>query len=181
MSPADTMTRLFADHGDAVAGYLLRLTDDVQEAEDLMQETMLRALKDPRTERRSSDHQRAWLHVVARNLAIDRLRSAYHRREYSDDADPPASAASATATSATATPGDPGWAEEVLDRWLISEALASISPAHREVIVRGYYWDESVAQIADDLGIPAGTVKSRMHHGMRALRIALEERGVTSR
>ena len=62
---------------------------------------------------------------------------------------------------------------------LIEEALASLSTDHRTVIVRAYYGGLPVAEIAHELDIPAGTVKSRLHYGLRALRLALQEKGVT--
>ncbi len=61
----------------------------------------------------------------------------------------------------------------------MEEALAGLSVEHRAVIVRAYYGGRSVAGIAEELGIPEGTVKSRLHYGLRALRLALQEKGVT--
>jgi len=67
----------------------------------------------------------------------------------------------------------------VLDRWLIADALAALSPEHREVIAAAYYEGRSVAEIAGILHIPEGTVKSRLHYGLRGLRLALQEKGVS--
>ena len=103
--------------------------------------------------------------TVARHLAVDEFRSARHRREYGTDTPP---------EQAT---GDE--AERAVDSWVIADALARLSIDHREVIVRAYYRGLSTQQIANELTIPEGTVKSRMHYGMRALRSALQEMGVT--
>jgi RNA polymerase sigma-70 factor (ECF subfamily) len=62
---------------------------------------------------------------------------------------------------------------------LVSDSLAQLSDDHRQVIVRAYYGRRTVTDIAKELDIPAGTVKSRLHYGMRALKLALQERGVT--
>ena len=62
---------------------------------------------------------------------------------------------------------------------LIADALAQLEPEHREVITRAYYRGESVDELAAALGVPADAVKSRMHHGLRAFRHALQENGVT--
>ena len=62
---------------------------------------------------------------------------------------------------------------------LIEEALASLSVEHRVVVIRAYFGARSIAEIAEELAIPEGTVKSRLHYGLRALRLALQERGVT--
>ena len=69
--------------------------------------------------------------------------------------------------------------DALFDAILIEEALASLSEDHRRVIVTTYYGGRSVAQAAHELDIPEGTVKSRLHYGLRALRLALQERGVT--
>ena len=66
-----------------------------------------------------------------------------------------------------------------MDRLLLSGALAQLSAEHRAVIRRSYYQGWSVAQIAADLDIAEGTVKSRLHYAVRALRLNLQEMGVT--
>lgn len=75
-------------------------------------------------------------------------------------------------------------AEDELERALrlmtISDALDDLTDAHREVIVETYLKGRTVNEAAETLGIPAGTVRSRIFYGLRALKIALEERGVTS-
>ena len=65
-----------------------------------------------------------------------------------------------------------------LDRSLIGDALARLSPQHRAVIRRSYYLGWTTARIADDLHIADDTVKARLHHAMRALRLTLQEMGV---
>ena len=65
-----------------------------------------------------------------------------------------------------------------VDKWVLSDALKSLSSDHRTVIVRAYYLGQTVADIAQQEQIPEGTVKSRLHYALRALRIALQERGV---
>src|SRR6267154_1601995 len=64
------------------------------------------------------------------------------------------------------------------DKWILSDALLSLSLDHRTAIVRAYYLGQTVADIAQQEQIPEGTVKSRLHYALRALRIALQERGV---
>ncbi len=66
-----------------------------------------------------------------------------------------------------------------LDRLLISEAMAQLSTEHRAVVRRSYYLRWTTAQIAADLGIAEGTVKSTLHYALRALRLTLQEMGVT--
>jgi RNA polymerase sigma-70 factor (ECF subfamily) len=69
--------------------------------------------------------------------------------------------------------------DTLFEAMLIEEALASLSIEHRTVIVRAYYGGLPIAEIAAELDIPPGTVKSRLHYGLRALRLALQEKGVT--
>lgn len=66
----------------------------------------------------------------------------------------------------------------VLQSWVVAEALASLRPDHREVLVATYYRGRSVAEAAATLGIPAGTVKSRTFYALKALKLALQERGL---
>ena len=66
-----------------------------------------------------------------------------------------------------------------LDRSLMGDALARLSPQHLAVIRRSYYLGWTTARIADDLHIADDTMKSRLHHAMRALRLTLQGMGVT--
>lgn len=152
-------------HAAELWRFALRLTRDPHVAEDVVQESLLRAWRDPHLTTRTEAQARAWLFTVVRNLVVDRWRSAAHRHEV-----------------AGVEPHDAGEADrtgEVLDRWLIAEALGGLSPAHRRVVAAAYYEGRTVPQIAAELRVPEGTVKSRLHYGLRSLRLALQEKGVT--
>jgi RNA polymerase sigma-70 factor (ECF subfamily) len=69
---------------------------------------------------------------------------------------------------------DPGL-EQVLDRELISAALQHLSPAHRTMIVETFYNGGSLAAVANELGIPHGTARSRLHYALLAMRHQLDE------
>jgi RNA polymerase sigma-70 factor (ECF subfamily) len=69
--------------------------------------------------------------------------------------------------------------DQALLSWEVAEALGTLSDDHRAVLVETYYRGRTVAEAAEVLGIPAGTVKSRAFYALRALRLALEERGIT--
>jgi RNA polymerase sigma-70 factor, ECF subfamily len=160
------MRALHEDHAAALWSYALRLTSgDRAQAEDLVQETLLRAWKHPRVLDQSQRSARAWLFTVARRIAIDGWRSAAARSEVSTD-EPPE----------VPLPDD---TDRALQGWLVAEALGELSAAHREVLVLCFFQGFSVADAAARLGVAPGTVKSRTHYGLRALRLALEERGVT--
>jgi RNA polymerase sigma-70 factor (ECF subfamily) len=70
-------------------------------------------------------------------------------------------------------------AERAVEAWTVAEALGRLSQAHREVVVECFYQGRSVAEAAHKLGLPVGTVRSRAHYGLRSLRAALDEMGVT--
>ena len=72
----------------------------------------------------------------------------------------------------------PDATDALFEAILIEEALAALSADHRAVVIRAYFGALTVAEIADELDIPQGTVKSRLHYGLRALRLALQEKGV---
>lgn len=156
---------LHEQHGRDLLRYVHRHTGDMQLAEDIVQETLARAWKDPRVLEGSLERIRPWLFTVARNLVIDDQRRARNRHERTVG-DLPDAVSSDDTNSA-------------LDRMLISEALESLTPDHRTVVIDAYYLGRTVTDIAARLQIPEGTVKSRLHYGLRALRLALQERGVT--
>jgi RNA polymerase sigma-70 factor (ECF subfamily) len=169
MADDDTalLRALHDEHAAAIWRYVMRLTGDSAFAEDIVQETLLRAWRRPSVLDQSASSARAWLFTVARNLVIDDRRSARARHEFGADPLPERVAADQT--------------DAVLDSWLVADALAGLSPEHRAVIVCAYYQGRSVAETAVALDIPAGTVKSRLHYALRAMRLALQEQGVTGR
>ncbi|HEX2285748.1 MAG TPA: sigma-70 family RNA polymerase sigma factor [Mycobacterium sp.] len=152
-------------HSQALLRYVLRLTrGDMPFAEDVVQESLLRLWRKPEVLEQPSESVRAWLFTVARNLVIDDRRSARYARELQTDDVPERPSVDAIGPA--------------FDKWILSDALKSLSPDHRNAIVRAYYLGQTVADIAQQEQIPEGTVKSRLHYALRALRIALQERGV---
>jgi RNA polymerase sigma-70 factor (ECF subfamily) len=141
---------------------------DRQHAEDIVQETFLRLWQNPPVLAETRTSVRAWLFTVASRIVIDRWRRA-RLVEVSDDG-------AATLLAATSLSDDE--MDQVLTRWLVHDALNSLSPNHRAVIIEMYYRGQSLADTARALGVPVGTVQSRRHYAIRALRLALEERGL---
>lgn len=158
------MRALYAEHAGPLLRYALRMTNgDRQRAEDIVQETLLRAWMHP--EAISERPARPWLFAVARNLAVDAHRARRAR--------PPEVAEGALEVLPV-----PDEADRVLESWAVADALSALRPEHRQVLVETYYLGRSVAEAALVLGIPAGTVKSRTFYALRALKLALEERGL---
>jgi RNA polymerase sigma-70 factor (ECF subfamily) len=164
---AELLRAMFAEHGDALYTHALRLASgDRQRAEDLVQETLLRAWRHPEALDPDRGSVRAWLFTTARNLAIDSWRRRSVRvGEVVTDVVPESPSDDET--------------DRTVEAWLIAEALARLSAVHREVLVECFYQGRSVAEAAVRLGVPPGTVKSRTHYALRSLRLVLEEMGVT--
>ncbi len=170
---AAMMRVLYDEHAGALWRYALRLTGDAARAEDVVQETLLRAWRHPEVTTDPDRPVRPWLYTVARNLVIDDRRSARFRNE-TDTPD-----METVADNHSRAAAGPDEVDSALDRLLISTALSELSEDHRAVIKRAYYQGMSTAQIASDLQIAEGTVKSRLHYAVRALRLNLQEMGVT--
>lgn len=162
---AEALRALSDAHATALWRYVVHLTGDTSGADDIVQETLLRAWRTPAIIGQKPEGTRSWLITVARNLVIDEFRSARKRHELTTDTLPERAERDRT--------------DALFETLLVEEALTSLSFDHRAVIVHSYYGGRSIAETAAELGIPEGTVKSRLHYGLRALRLALQEKGVT--
>jgi RNA polymerase sigma-70 factor, ECF subfamily len=148
-----------------LVGFVLPFVNgDVQAAEDVVQETMLRGWQ--HSEELRPESVGSWLHAVARNIAI----SAYRRHRTRPQEVP---------FDESMLPFTDDGLDRMFDAWLVATALNSISPEHRAVIVELFYRRRPVAEVAELLAIPEGTVRSRCFYGLRALRKELEKQGVT--
>jgi RNA polymerase sigma-70 factor (ECF subfamily) len=166
---ADAQLRqLYDAHAGVLLAYAVRLTEgDRARAEDLVQETLLRAWRNLEALDDATRPVRPWLFTVLQRLAIDAHRARRARPQEVGDA------------VLAAIPGLDE-VEQSLDRIVVTDALWSLSPEHRAVLVETYYRGRSVAEAASVLGVPPGTVKSRCYYALRALSLALAERGVTT-
>lgn len=163
---AEATAELYRNYYEPLLAFTTRLTaGDRHWAEDVVQDTLLRAWRDhDRLDDRAGSLM-PWLATVARRLVVDGHRRRTARPREVGEAP----------LRAVAVP-DPS--DELLRTVLVAEALRSLSVAHREVLVETLLRDQTVSHAADVLGIPVGTAKSRIFHGMRALRQVLEGMGV---
>jgi RNA polymerase sigma-70 factor (ECF subfamily) len=158
---------LWDEHAAAVRVLALRLTGgDHAGADDLVQETLLRAWRHPEALDPARGPLRPWLFTVARRLALDARRARQARPQ------------EVPADVLERLVGEDD-VERRLESWLVADALGDLTPAHREVLVQTYFTGHTVAEAAAALRVPAGTVKSRTYYALRALKLALQERGVT--
>jgi RNA polymerase sigma-70 factor (ECF subfamily) len=163
--PADTdaaIRQLYCRHADALHFYVERFCPDHASADDIVQETFIRAWR--HLPRLAADDRpiRPWLFRVARNLLIDADRAARARPAVSQT--PPDEDGQTDAGL-----------DQVLDRELVSAALQRLSPAHQAVLVEAFYNGNSLLGVARELGIPHGTARSRLHYALQALRQQLPD------
>jgi RNA polymerase sigma-70 factor (ECF subfamily) len=157
---------LYAEHGTALLTYAARRLDhDWYRAQDLVQETAVRAWRHGPSLVLSPEGIRPWLFRVLRNLVIDEHRARAARPPVPHQLDD------------VAIPvGDD--TDRVLTAQVVREALTDLTDQQREILHSMYFHGHSVDHVSDRLGIPHGTVKSRTYYAMRALKRALLARGV---
>jgi RNA polymerase sigma-70 factor (ECF subfamily) len=166
-SERDVMRALHDEHATALWAFAMRLTGgDRVAAEDVVQETLLRAWRSPHSPVFASDQQgsaRGWLYTVARRIVIDDWRSRSVRPE--------------KLVSEVPESGVPDGTEQLIESRLIADALSKLTTEHRAVLLEMFYKRSTVRETAQTLGIAEGTVKSRTHYALRALKLALAEMG----
>ncbi|HXZ62899.1 MAG TPA: sigma-70 family RNA polymerase sigma factor [Acidimicrobiales bacterium] len=152
----------FLAHGGELYGYARRSLGDAGAAEDVVQETFVRAWKARDRFDTNLGTLRTWLFTIARRVVIDHARARAVRQS-----DP--------------FPAEVAVAEDEMERamvaWQVEEAVRRLRPEHREVLVETYYRGRSGREVAEALGVPEGTVRSRLFYALRTLRLTLDEMG----
>jgi RNA polymerase sigma-70 factor (ECF subfamily) len=151
----------YAAHSGELYGFAVRSLGDAGLAEEAVQETFLRAWKAGERFDPEIGSLRTWLFAILRNVVIDLGRARASRPRVAEGGVEPSV--------------EP--LEQALLAWQVEEAMRRIGDQHREILVETYYRGRPYAEVAAELGIPVGTVKSRVYYALRALRIALEEMG----
>ncbi|BCY07219.1 sigma-70 family RNA polymerase sigma factor [Actinoplanes sp. L3-i22] len=156
----ESYTELVVRHRAPVRAYALKLTGNSGTAEDVVQETFLRAWRNRERLAMGAGSIRSWLFTVAHNLAVDVLRGRQVHLVGDDVLD-------------RLQRPVRDHAEMVADSAVLRPALSRLSAEHRAVVFELYYRRSSVAEAARLIGVPPGTVKSRAHNAVRALRADL--------
>ena len=158
---ANAFEALYRRYARPVFGLALRRLGDRMRAEDAVQETFTAVWRSARTYRAERGAGAPWLYAVARNAIVDRSRNR---------SDLPGEVPDAP----TAEPGPQERAEKSYVSWRVHRALEELSPNERDVIELAYYGGLSQSEVADFLGIPLGTVKTRTRSGLGRLADVLE-------
>jgi RNA polymerase sigma-70 factor, ECF subfamily len=138
---------------DAAARLILR---DGELARDAVQEAMIRAWRDlPGL--RDPERFDAWLHRLTVNACLDLVRR--HRRRVIE-----------VELTPIDSPSTVDMSRDLADRELLDRALAGLQPGHRAVVALHYLLGMPLPQVAQTLGIPTGTAKSRLHYALGAMR-----------
>ena len=162
----------YTAHGPELYRFVLRGLGDPGAAQDVVQEVFLRAWRAAGRFDPELASLRVWLFAIARNAMIDHARAAGVRPWQGNLVDPPTAEAVSGAVVEDPT-------ERLLRSWVVEEALQRISEEHRVAIVQTHLRERPYAEVATELAIPIGTLRSRVFYGLKALRVAMDEMGVT--
>ncbi len=182
----DALANLYDRHADAIFAVARRLTSDRGVAEEVVQDTFLALWDRAESFDPGTGSLSAWLHTIARNRTVDRLRAAGRRPSIVSSPGPESdesetqvlerAATMGTVVAGAATPVGPEAAYASKEtRDAIERALEGMAADERTVIVLAYREELTQTEIADRLGWPLGTVKTRTRRALRRLRDALED------
>lgn len=165
--PDAALRSAYEAHGTELFRFATRALGDVGQAEDAVQEAFVRAWRASARYDPARASQRTWLFAILRNVVIDQLRARRIRPGLAPVGEHP--------------PGDRDRGDEQIDQiltgWQVDAALLKLAEEHRRALVEVHWRGRPYAEVAADLGVPEGTVKSRVYYGLRALRSALEADG----
>ncbi len=158
----ETLQSAYMDHRGELLGFARRSLRDVQLAEEAVQETFARAWRSWGSFDPALGAIRAWLFAIERRVIIDLSQQRSARATVPLEHEPVAY-------------GDEF--EQAMMGWQVEEAIRRLRPQHRYVLVKTYFHQRSCQELAKELGIPEGTVRSRLFYALRSLRLTLNELG----
>lgn len=159
----------YSAHAGEMYGFAVRSLNDRGLAEEAVQETFVRAWRFGERFDPQLGTLRTWLFAILRHVVIDLARTRTSAPVPATD--------DVIELVADSRPTGADEFDRALLTWQIEEALRRIGDAHRRVVIETYFRRRPYAEVAAELGVPEGTVKSRVYYALRALRLALEEMG----
>ena len=162
------MRAAYSAHADELFGFARNHLHDSGLAEEAVQETFLRAWRAADRYDESLGSLRTWLFSICRNVVVDLARKRAVR---------PIRATEGQQQKEVVLDDDEF--EKSLNQLQIEEALRRLSEDHRYVLIETYYKGRPAAEVAVEMGLPEGTVRSRQFYALKALRLAMEEMGWT--
>ena len=162
----------YLQYGPELYRFVLRGLGEPGAAQDVIQETFLKAWRFADRYDPELSSLRVWLFGIARNAMIDHARSAKVRPWQGDVVDPQSPRALGESVEDST--------DALLTGWLVEEALRRVSEQHRVALVQTHLLERPYDEVAAELGVPVGTLRSRVFYGLKALRSAMDEMGVMS-
>lgn len=156
-------------HGGELYRFAVRATGDDGASQDIVQEIFLRAWRSADRFDPELASLRVWLFAIARNVVVDHHRAIGARpwlrglTDQPDDVGPPVADHS----------------EHLVHEWVVEAALERLGEEQRQALTETYLRDRPYAEVAAELGIPVGTLRSRVFYGLKALRVVMDEMEVT--
>ena len=171
----EALGSLYDRHGSAVMGLCLRILGTRADAEEVLSDVFLQAWEQAERYEPSRGNVAGWLLNLARSRAIDRLRAVGRREKVVASTDDPAGAADRASAGSAPRGGEGPFRDAALgeQRARVEAALGALDPAQRRAVEMSFYEDLSHSEIAQRLGEPLGTVKSRIRQGLIRLREGL--------
>jgi RNA polymerase sigma-70 factor (ECF subfamily) len=151
----------YAAHSGELYGFAMRSLGDSGLAEEAVQETFVRAWRAGERFDPEVGSLRTWLFAILRNVVIDLSRARAARPRVAE-----------TGIEPSVEP-----LEQALLAWQVEEAMRRIGEDHRRVLLETHFRGRPYNEVAAELGVPEGTVKSRVYYGLKAMRVVLEEMG----
>lgn len=150
----------FLNHRAELLGFAVRSLGAQSLAEEAVQETFVRALAARPGFDSTRGAIRSWLFAIERHVLVDLARARLAHPEGEIDPN---------------SPSAEDQIETAMRAWQVEEALGKLGADHRQVVVEIYYRGRPSRELARELGIPEGTVRSRLYYALQALRVSLRD------
>jgi RNA polymerase sigma-70 factor (ECF subfamily) len=161
----EAVRELYRQYGAGLYGYALRRLGDRGLAEEVVQDVLTRVWRSADAFDSGKASLRTWVYGIARNAVVDADRRRRARPQLG-----PGDAPDEVAHEDESI-------EDAITRWQVQDAIRQLKPDHRQVLEMVYFGGMALSDVARELGLPLGTVKSRCYYALENLRLAFDERG----